>query len=451
MIVVLLAGVWLAWLLQKWIYRQYWDRRLGVRVEFTDRSVFEGEDSCLREEITNGKKLPLPALEVRLSMSRALRFSGEALSNSNVTDESYRRDMFALFADQKVIRRLTFVCEKRGFYRISKADLVGYDFFMESRYYKEQELHTEMYVYPRPVDTGRIRLLCSAVSGMVLVQNRLYPDPFEFAGIREYRPSDPRNHINWKASARSSELMVNQFDSTTNIRACILLDVEDPGILKYEALTEEGIRIAASLTAALSRKQMELEFVCNGVSVLPDEEEDGVSGQGETQGDAFGAREPRGISSDTPQKYQGVTSGVQGLRGVMSGARMSDAMGALESRDALSGKLREKSATSGASVLRMHLKPGGGKLQEFYRRIACLDTAQVPDRIAPMLAGSHPTVDSGYIQVLISHNQDPETVDAVRRAAARGTRVMWVLPVSHEAVRTVEELRGVTIIPWEVE
>lgn len=420
MIVVLLAGVWLAWLLQKWIYRQYWDRRLGVRVEFTDRSVFEGEDSCLREEITNGKKLPLPALEVRLSMSRALRFSGEALSNSNVTDQSYRRDMFALFADQKVIRRLTFVCEKRGFYRIRKADLVGYDFFMESRYYKEQELHTEMYVYPRPVDTGRIRLLCSAVSGMVLVQNRLYPDPFEFAGIREYRPSDPRNHINWKASARSSELMVNQFDSTTNIRACILLDVEDPGILKYEALTEEGIRIAASLTAALSRKQMELEFVCNGVSVLPDEEEDGVSGQGETQGDA-------------------------------SGARMSDAMGALESRDALSGKLREKSATSGASVLRMHLKPGGGKLQEFYRRIACLDTAQVPDRIAPMLAGSHPAVDSGYIQVLISHNQDPETVDAVRRAAARGTRVMWVLPVSHEAVRTVEELRGVTIIPWEVE
>ena len=27
-------------------------------------------------------------------------------------------------------------------------------------------------------------------------------DPFEFASIREYQPSDPLNHINWKYTAR---------------------------------------------------------------------------------------------------------------------------------------------------------------------------------------------------------------------------------------------------------
>ena len=67
-----------------------------------------------------------------------------------------------------------------------------------------------MYVYPRQVDTARIQMICRAVSGMVLSRNRLYEDPFEFSGIRDYRKEDPMNRINWKSSARMGDLMVNQ-------------------------------------------------------------------------------------------------------------------------------------------------------------------------------------------------------------------------------------------------
>lgn len=268
MLILLLAGLLLAYMLQRYIYEKFWDRNLDVDVTFDDAYVYEGDSSCLKEVISNDKKLPLPALEVRLAMSRNLEFSKEAKDNSNVSDQTYRRDMFSFLIHQRVIRTLPFVCRKRGFYQITKSEVVGYDFLLTHSYYLEQHQATQMYVYPAQVDVRRLKLLCQAVSGMILVQNRLYPDPFEFSGIREYHPTDPMNHVNWKASARSDELMVNQFDSTTNVSATLVLDVEDRGILKYEPLVEESIRILSSLAAKLVKSQMECDIISNAVCRL---------------------------------------------------------------------------------------------------------------------------------------------------------------------------------------
>ena len=115
-----------------------------------------------------------------------------------------------------------------------------------------------MYVYPRQVDTARIQMICRAVSGMVLSRNRLYEDPFEFSGIRDYRKEDPMNRINWKSSARMGDLMVNQFDATTSVEVTVLLDIEDANILREEAQVEESIRITSSLAARMVKNKMNL-------------------------------------------------------------------------------------------------------------------------------------------------------------------------------------------------
>ena len=71
-------------------------------------------------------------------------------------------------------------------------------------------------------------------------------------------------HINWKASASTGKLMVNQHDSTTSAEITVFLDVEDTAILKYEALVEESIRIVSSLCARLAKTKMEADVVSNG-------------------------------------------------------------------------------------------------------------------------------------------------------------------------------------------
>lgn len=263
MLILLLLGAVLAWYLQLVLYEKFWNYGLAVEVHFEDSYVYEGDISYLKESIVNDKVLPLSALEVRLAVDRSLIFSGEAGKNASISDKNYQRDIFAFFGRQKVIRKIPFVCKKRGFYQITKSEIVGYDLLYTNEYYQECPQQTEFYVYPAQVDVSRIQLICQTISGMMLAQRRLYPDPFEFSGIREYQMTDPMNHINWKASARNGSLMVNRFDSTTSVSLTILLDVEDSGIWRNEDLVEESIRIAASLAAVLSEKGMELDLISN--------------------------------------------------------------------------------------------------------------------------------------------------------------------------------------------
>lgn len=263
MFLILLLGILLAWLLSRILYKKYWDRGLSVRIEFTERCIYEGERSAMRETVINDKLLPLPALEVRFSSSRNLEFLNEARANTNATDNCYKRDVFSFLFHQKIERTLPFTAGKRGLYQIYEVTGIGYDFFFRSGYYAEFPSRAFLYVYPRQVDTRRIAVLCSAISGAVLSRRRLLPDPFEFSGIREYRREDPVNHINWKASARTGELMTNQFDSTTSIMLTLIFDMEDRLILKYEDLVEETIRIASSLSARLLKNRMSFRIISN--------------------------------------------------------------------------------------------------------------------------------------------------------------------------------------------
>ena len=85
-----------------------------------------------------------------------------------------------------------------------------------------------------------------------------------FRGIREYTPEDPMNRINWKASARSGSLMVNQHNSAVSGNVCILLDVEDETVWKYEEIHEEGIRLAAAVAESFLSRGIEVGLITNG-------------------------------------------------------------------------------------------------------------------------------------------------------------------------------------------
>ena len=89
-----------------------------------------------------------------------------------------------------------------------------------------------------------------------------------FRGIREYTPEDPMNRINWKASARNGSLMVNQHNSAVSGNVCILLDVEDETVWKYEEIHEEGIRLAAAVAESFLSRGIEVGLITR--SFFPD-------------------------------------------------------------------------------------------------------------------------------------------------------------------------------------
>ncbi|MBR8646101.1 DUF58 domain-containing protein [[Brevibacterium] frigoritolerans] len=61
------------------------------------------------------------------------------------------------------------------------------------------------------------------------------------SGVREYQPGDQLSWINWKATARTSEIMTKEFEVQKNRDVFIMLDE------KPSDLFEESIEMAASL------------------------------------------------------------------------------------------------------------------------------------------------------------------------------------------------------------
>lgn len=257
---ILLLGLAAAWVLQTVLLQKMWQKGLQVTLGFCDRYIYEGDSSVLQEIVVNDKLLPLPSLEVRLSLSSNLKFVGEAADNSGITDQTYKKDIFSLLFHQQITRRLTFIANKRGYYEVPQVDVKSYDFFFRPIDYATFAQNTMLYVYPAQVDTRRLNIICTAISGNILVQNQLFPDPFEFSGIREYQPTDPMNRMNWKASMRMGTPMVNQFDSTTNLDLTLIFDLEDTHIWKEDRLIEETIRIVSSLAARLVAARMPVEI-----------------------------------------------------------------------------------------------------------------------------------------------------------------------------------------------
>ena len=187
-------------------------------------------------------------------MSRNLSFGQE--ENTSVSDQSYKRDIFSVAGRQRIIRQVPFEAVKRGYYEIRKVDLVTRGILLSGEMYHTIPCGTYLYVYPKKMAGERGELLFRRISGVYESRKKLLEDPFLFRGIREYTPEDPMNRINWKASARSGSLMVNQHNSAVSGNVCILLDVEDETVWKYEEIHEEGIRLAAAVAESFLSRGM---------------------------------------------------------------------------------------------------------------------------------------------------------------------------------------------------
>ncbi|QOS92120.1 DUF58 domain-containing protein [Peribacillus sp. JNUCC41] len=82
------------------------------------------------------------------------------------------------------------------------------------------------------------------------------------SGVREYQPGDQLSWINWKATARTSEIMTKEFEVQKNRDVFIMLDV------KPSDLFEESIVMAASVAHAMLKKGMEIGYVSMGSRMI---------------------------------------------------------------------------------------------------------------------------------------------------------------------------------------
>jgi uncharacterized protein (DUF58 family) len=260
----------LIYIVQRHLYRRFWQRGLRVELSFSSPAVVEGDKGELLEVIENRKRLPLPMLKVKFQTSRNLVFLGEK-NTSGTTDQYYRNDVFQVKGREKITRILPFVGGKRGYYKINEIDLLVSDLFLTTEMMASQKTDRYIYIYPRPYEDESFQQSLRQFQGEVLAKRHYIEDPFEFRGIREYQPYDDMRSVNWKATAKTGELKVNLKNYTALKTIRIFLNLEDLGILKKEDSVELAIRLAAAFAACFLETGMQVSCYANGKDAISEE------------------------------------------------------------------------------------------------------------------------------------------------------------------------------------
>jgi uncharacterized protein (DUF58 family) len=267
-------------IIQRSLYKSQWSKNIQLEISFSDSLAVEGDALQLTEVIANRKLLPLTWLTVKFQLSRNLHFSD--MENAKVTDDFYRSDMFNMLPYRRITRKLPFVCGKRGFYTIKSADLVSGDLFNSLRLTVSAPCRAHLTVYPRLIDLDTVLHVHRQFLGQVLTKRFIQPDPFEFKGIREYQPYDSLRSINFKATAKTGDWMVNVNDYTVTQEIILLLNLGWYGPYPDEFLYEQTIRLAASLAVYYVESGIPLGFVMNGSETIRVE-----SGASKSHGDSI--------------------------------------------------------------------------------------------------------------------------------------------------------------------
>lgn len=267
-VAAIIIGALLASFILTAVYKKMWEKNLEIEVKFKEEAVPEGADSELAETITNRKWMFLPFLQVGFQTHKTLEFGEE--ENVSVSDLCYKRDVFSVGGYQKITRTIPFHCTKRGYFEIDSADLITRSPLLTKKYHKAEKQNTYIYVYPKLIKDALMDIVFQKIMGEMQAKKNIYEDPFEFRGIREYQSTDPMSKINWKASARSDEWMVNLYGSTNAQEIILLLDLEDETAWKYDDIHEQQISLAATLTARFTEAGIPVSLITNGKDIKLD-------------------------------------------------------------------------------------------------------------------------------------------------------------------------------------
>ena len=261
--VIVLVGILFAVFVVEIIYyRLHALDNLRLKVDFSKNIAENGEDIELIEVVENKKRLPLPFIILKFATPLELKFyDTEKIATSDFT---YREDMLTMKAFSKHTRRIKVKCTKRGFYVFPRVGITTSDMLLFERFTKEFDNAASLVVLPKVVRTGITEILMSVTLSELQCRRTLLTDPFSLAGIREYGPNDPMKSINWKASARVGNLMVNQNASTCAQKVNIFVNLEPYNPKNSPQLLESAINLAYTYLLELAKSNIPASVFTNG-------------------------------------------------------------------------------------------------------------------------------------------------------------------------------------------
>jgi len=220
---------------------RFWARHCLSSVDYQrqldqHRACF-GEDVPLRVAITNDKLLPLPwvSFEDEIKGRLAIR---DATIVERGSSQAFTQ-VLAIGPYQRVERRLSVTCGRRGLHRLGPVRLASGDPVGCRTLTKRIDVFDELLVYPKVFTLGPPGIVPDVLLGDARAARRAMEDPTRVVGHRQYRPGDALRMIDWRATARSPIALVRVCEPTANLRVALFLDCSVPQ-LKWPDMAPRG-------------------------------------------------------------------------------------------------------------------------------------------------------------------------------------------------------------------
>lgn len=155
-------------------------------------------------------------------------------------------------------------CSRWGLYDVGDVEARAYDPFRlvvwEGRFRRSQSLKT----YPRAVSLSRILspVETQAFTGSEVA--RVKGEGIEYADLRDYVPGDRVRSINWRASARRGDLVVNERHPERNTDVVLFVDSFTDVRSEHRSTLDDAVRAAATLAVRYLERRDRVGLVAFG-------------------------------------------------------------------------------------------------------------------------------------------------------------------------------------------
>ncbi|MGB8506921.1 MAG: DUF58 domain-containing protein, partial [Pyrinomonadaceae bacterium] len=237
-------------------------RDLVVSARFPDH-IFAGEPAPVIVTVQNTKRL-LPSfsvlVEARSRADATSRPRGLQWPRQRFTKRVLAYFMYAP-RGARVEQRVEQTFERRGHALVNGFEVstrFPFGFFRLRRRLRARDV--ELIIYPKPERPGDELHLLPVDAGQTTAARR--GAGHDLYSLRDYQPQDDVRHVDWKATARHSRLIVREFTAEDERRVHIALDtfVNDGDVPDTSARFERGIIEAASIATHFIDERAELRL-----------------------------------------------------------------------------------------------------------------------------------------------------------------------------------------------
>ncbi|MDD3656209.1 MAG: DUF58 domain-containing protein [Atribacterota bacterium] len=217
---------------------------------------FPGEIISLQAQIYNNKILPI---WIKLLIPMDKRLIPEIKMKNNFLCEE-----FSLLWYDHFLWNWNLTAKQRGCFQIGPpfletGDLLG--FFQKRRYLSQSAV--EVIIYPRPISLNFLSTPIKEFFGKTGIDSPV-KDPVYPIATHDYQHGEPAKYIHWKASARYNHLQSKIFDSSTQRKTLLVVDVSSFREKRQEELFEKILEVVAAMVLEFDKQGSPYSIFSNG-------------------------------------------------------------------------------------------------------------------------------------------------------------------------------------------